>query len=342
MAGWSPGTPAATEVVTGAGTGAPLGVTIITDVGSLNLGDQVRTTAPSGVAPSDAPDVPATAPAELETKAPLKMVLPVVSCVEEKDIDDSHIRVVVKTSGCEETKDLLESLPAAWCAEEVCRLLVSQDGNKMLVSSHDATSNVAAALQNKDIIEKLGVSDVQSSSPSSGTSVFVGTQEPAETTELPEPDKEPAEITADVPEKPGANGEAPEEPGDWRVRARRRPPGPTADPQGPPQTPRARRRPPGPTADPQGPPQTPRACHRLGEAAILLCHCCRSESESESESVTDGQHGGGGTFWKLLVVETKLDNQEECLAEEHRAVSWERHTTTTTTTRTRAAGRTYR
>ena len=46
----------------------------------------------------------------------------------------------------EETKAVLKAAPAAWCAAEVCRLDVSQEGNTILVASPDGGSRLARCL----------------------------------------------------------------------------------------------------------------------------------------------------------------------------------------------------
>ena len=43
----------------------------------------------------------------------------------------------------EETMEALRAAPAAWCAAEVCRLDVSQDGNSILVASPDGGSRLS-------------------------------------------------------------------------------------------------------------------------------------------------------------------------------------------------------
>ncbi|XP_056443827.1 uncharacterized protein cd34 [Gadus chalcogrammus] len=175
-------TPVRADATTGAVTGPPLAVSVITDVGSLlevAAQETGKSTPEPAAVPSDATDAPA-APTDLETKAPetkapLKLVVPVVNCVVKEGIKAEHVKAVVTTSTCEETMVALRAAPAAWCAAEVCRLDVSQDGNTILVASPDATPSVIkAALQGEKIKESLGVSGVESSSSGPGASVFVG------------------------------------------------------------------------------------------------------------------------------------------------------------------------
>ncbi|CAL8256067.1 unnamed protein product [Gadus morhua 'NCC'] len=176
-------TPVRADATTGAVTGPPLAVSVITNITSSLLEVAAQETGkstpePSAV-PSDATEAPA-APTHLETKAPetkapLKLVVPVVNCVVKEGIKAEHVKAVVTTSTCEETMEALRAAPAAWCAAEVCRLDVSQDGNSILVASPDATPSVIkAALQGEKIKEMLGVSGVESSSSGPGASVFVG------------------------------------------------------------------------------------------------------------------------------------------------------------------------
>ncbi|CAL8275419.1 unnamed protein product [Boreogadus saida] len=172
----------ADDATTGAVTGPPPAVSVVTDVAGLLevAAQETGRSTPETAAEVYVTDAPA-APTDLETKAPeteapLKLVVPVVKCVVKEDIKDEHVKAVVTTSTCEETTVALQAAPAAWCAGEVCRLDVSQDGNSILVASPDATPSVIkAALQGEKIKESLGVSGVESSSSGpGGASVFVG------------------------------------------------------------------------------------------------------------------------------------------------------------------------
>ncbi|CAL8319700.1 unnamed protein product [Merluccius merluccius] len=219
------------------------GVTIVTNISILlnAVTDQVMTTMAPAAAAAEPSATTAGAPAAVpEKQAPLRLVTPVVNCMEV--IGEDHVKAIVKTTSCEETKSILEAMPAAWCAAEDCRLDVSQDGNKIMVASPDVFIGVlltglllAAGLiggycyKNRRTCEDKGVRLADEAYPVDGenqgnTLVSVAplnpppeTQEPTETTEVPEL-KEPAE----TPEKPSANGETLEE-----VKSEPAPPPPT-------------------------------------------------------------------------------------------------------------------
>ncbi|XP_071758767.1 uncharacterized protein cd34 [Centroberyx gerrardi] len=120
-------------------------------------------------------DAPAVVPAILETRAPLRLVVPDIKCVEEKAIAENNaVEAVVNTNDCEATKSLIQSNPAAWCSLDNCRLDVFQKDNKILMASPDAkTSTLAGVLQSENMKALLGVSDVKTPPSSSGSSVFV-------------------------------------------------------------------------------------------------------------------------------------------------------------------------
>ncbi|KAM4610139.1 uncharacterized protein cd34 [Polymixia lowei] len=119
-------------------------------------------------------NAPAANPIVPETQAPRRLVVPAVTCVDEGAItEDSAIKATVTTSDCEETKNIIQTNPAAWCLLENCNLNVFQKGNELRMTSPDAQANtLAEVLQSENLKGPLGVSDIKTPA-SSGSSVFV-------------------------------------------------------------------------------------------------------------------------------------------------------------------------
>lgn len=115
---------------------------------------------------------PAVDAAAAEAPAP---VVPDVKCVGKEDITESNaVKASVATSDCEQTKSIIEAVPANWCSTQACKINIFQDDSTVLLDSEDASlGTLASALQSEEMKNKLGVSDVKYSS-SSGSSVFVG------------------------------------------------------------------------------------------------------------------------------------------------------------------------
>lgn len=105
----------------------------------------------------------------------VKAVVPDVKCVDKENRPESNaVEAGVTTSDCEETKRIIQENPAAWCNKENCELKIFQEGNKVFVGSSDANSDTLAnALQSQSLKDKLGLTNIKSSS-SSKYSVFVG------------------------------------------------------------------------------------------------------------------------------------------------------------------------
>ncbi|XP_040918012.1 uncharacterized protein si:dkey-261h17.1 [Toxotes jaculatrix] len=98
-----------------------------------------------------------------------------VNCVGKEDIPENNaVSAVVTTTNCEETKQIIEENPAAWCLGDSCDLNIAQDGNKIFVASKDAKlSTLADVLQSSQLKDKLGVTKTETLS-SPGSSVFAG------------------------------------------------------------------------------------------------------------------------------------------------------------------------
>lgn len=102
-------------------------------------------------------------------------VMPDVKCVGKEEITESNaVKASVATSDCVATKSIIEAVPANWCSKPSCTINIFQDDSTVLLDSEDASlGTLASALQSEEMKNKLGVSDVKYSS-SSGSSVFVG------------------------------------------------------------------------------------------------------------------------------------------------------------------------
>ncbi|XP_036961367.1 uncharacterized protein si:dkey-261h17.1 isoform X2 [Acanthopagrus latus] len=118
----------------------------------------------------------AAPPAEAANPPTVPLVVPDVKCVGKEDIPEgSAVKLEVATNDCETTKDLIQTNPAPWCNTDKCDLKVFQDGNLVQIASDDAQlSTVAKVLQGEALKDKLGVTNVEAPSSSSGSSVFVG------------------------------------------------------------------------------------------------------------------------------------------------------------------------
>ncbi|KAK7884957.1 hypothetical protein WMY93_028080 [Mugilogobius chulae] len=160
---------AATNAPT-AGAGDASAQTVADSTGA----DSTQTATPGdAVAPvTDSSVAPAVDAAVVEdTPAP---VMPDVKCVGKEDITESKaVKASVATSDCAATKNILENVPAKWCSKQACKINIFQDDSTMLLDSEDASlGTLASALQSEEMKNKLGVTDVKYSS--SGSSVLVG------------------------------------------------------------------------------------------------------------------------------------------------------------------------
>uniref|UniRef100_A0A8C6S927 Hematopoietic progenitor cell antigen CD34 n=1 Tax=Neogobius melanostomus TaxID=47308 RepID=A0A8C6S927_9GOBI len=105
----------------------------------------------------------------------LAPVIPDVKCVGKEDIVESNaVKASVTTTNCAETKNIIEAVPGNWCSKQACKINIFQDDGTVLLYSEDASlGTVASALQSEQMKNQLGVSDVKYSS-SSGSSVLAG------------------------------------------------------------------------------------------------------------------------------------------------------------------------
>lgn len=129
---------------------------------------------PSGTdAPVVIQDKDSTPVAPEEPKV-VKLVVPDVTCVGKDDMPESAVKVSVDTTDCEATKRIIQDNPAGWCSKENCNLKIAQEGKTINVASDDAKlTTLADAFQSAALKEKLGVTNVETSS-SSGSSVLAG------------------------------------------------------------------------------------------------------------------------------------------------------------------------
>ncbi|KAM7411330.1 hypothetical protein PAMA_021358 [Pampus argenteus] len=106
----------------------------------------------------------------------VRTVLPDVQCVGKEDIPESNaVKAVVSTDDCEATKRIIQENPAGWCQQEKCNIKIYQEDNMLQVASDDADLDaLAGTLQSEHLKDKLGVEMIETSSQSSGSSVFVG------------------------------------------------------------------------------------------------------------------------------------------------------------------------
>ncbi|KAJ0064715.1 hypothetical protein NL108_012318 [Boleophthalmus pectinirostris] len=102
-------------------------------------------------------------------------IMPEVKCVGKEEITESNaVKASVATNDCATTKRIIEAVPAYWCSkQQACTLNLHQDANTVLLESEGANlGTLASALQSEEM-KPLGARDVKYSS-SSGSSVFVG------------------------------------------------------------------------------------------------------------------------------------------------------------------------
>lgn len=156
------------------GTGAATPASVAPDSGASSSPDNAQTAAPGdAVLPFTVAyvSIPPVAAAE-DAPAP---VVPDVKCVSKEEITESNaVKASVATSDCVATKSIIEAVPANWCSKPACTINIFQDDSTVLLDSEDASlGTLASALQSEEMKNKLGVSDVKYSS-SSGSSVFVG------------------------------------------------------------------------------------------------------------------------------------------------------------------------
>ncbi|XP_071397048.1 hematopoietic progenitor cell antigen CD34 [Centroberyx affinis] len=148
-------------------------VSILTAVPNADslVGAETSGTSGTTVAPSAMEALVTDAPAVVPHRP--QLVVPDVKCVE-AIAENNAVEARVKTNDCEATKSLIQSIPAAWCDLDTCRLDVSQNDNTIKMSSPDAKlSNLAKVLQSENMTALLGVSDVKTPPSSSGSPVFV-------------------------------------------------------------------------------------------------------------------------------------------------------------------------
>ncbi|XP_055079161.1 uncharacterized protein cd34 [Periophthalmus magnuspinnatus] len=149
-------------------------VTPAPDAADSSAANNAETVAPGDASATVAMPGPTIAPAVKAAATELPPVKPEVKCVGKEDITESKaVKAIVTTSDCSVTKSIIEEAPANWCSKEPCKINVFQDAKTVLLSSEDASlSSLASALQSEKVKEKLGVTDMKT--PSSGPSVFVG------------------------------------------------------------------------------------------------------------------------------------------------------------------------
>ncbi|XP_073325493.1 uncharacterized protein cd34 [Pagrus major] len=134
------------------------------------------TSGTSGTTPAPIGRVDVAVPVDDSPTTLVTLVVPDVKCVGKEDIPESNaVKLEVATNDCETTKGIIQANPAAWCNTEKCELKVFQDSKMVQIASDDAQLNtVAKVLQGEALKDKLGVTNVEAPSSSSGSSVFVG------------------------------------------------------------------------------------------------------------------------------------------------------------------------
>ncbi|XP_072305352.1 uncharacterized protein cd34 [Eucyclogobius newberryi] len=136
--------------------------------------DSAQTAAPGDSSPFTLIHITAFPPVEgaAAEDAPAP-VMPDVKCIGKEDITESKaVKASVTTADCTETKKILEAIPANLCSGQACQIKLYQDGSTVLLESEDvSSSSLASALQRTEMKHKLGVKDVKYTS---GSSVLVG------------------------------------------------------------------------------------------------------------------------------------------------------------------------
>lgn len=112
--------------------------------------------------------------AAAETRDPLNLVIPAVECVDKEAMEGKDIvTATVTTADCEQTKTIIQSVPAAWCGMDTCRLDISQEGSTVRIASPDAQGEKLAMALGSENLSQLGVTESEYTAPPSGSSVFV-------------------------------------------------------------------------------------------------------------------------------------------------------------------------